>query len=95
MAGIAMLPPGRRRDSLQRSARSAFSQLGMVLPLSPECADAYAQIVVGRRLHGRPIGGMDALIASIATVVGATVATRDTTDFSDLGLTLVNPWSDS
>ncbi len=35
---------------------------------------------------------MDALIASVAVVHGASVATRDVAGFGDLGLTVLDPW---
>lgn len=35
----------------------------------------------------------DALIAAIVLVTGATLATRDFTDFEGLGLTLIDPWA--
>lgn len=92
LAGIAILPAGHRRDLLGGAAREAFDGLGVCLPLMPEAAPAYADLVAARRLIGRPLGSMDALIAAIATVAGARVATRDATDFADLGLDLVNPW---
>lgn len=92
LGGIAILPGGHRRDLLQAAAREAFDGLGVCLPLMPEAASAYAHLVAARRATGRPLGSMDALIAAIATVAGATVATRDVTDFAGLGLDLVNPW---
>jgi predicted nucleic acid-binding protein len=92
LAGLAVLPQGIRRDQLWTSAQAAFDQLGVCLPLVPECATAYAEIVAERRSSGRPIGGMDALIASIARVTGSTLATRDIEGFSGLGLDLVDPW---
>lgn len=64
----------------------------MCLPLVPGCADGYARIVATRRLLARPTRSIDALIASIALVSGATLATRDVTDFDGLGLPLVDPW---
>ena len=66
--------------------------LGVCLPLAPECAEEYASVVATRRTAGRPIGGMDALIAAIARVSGASLATRDTGDFDALGLDLIDPW---
>jgi toxin FitB len=93
LAGIALLPTGTRRDRLAAAAATSFSGLGVCLPLVPECAGEYADIVAVRRSAGRPIGGMDALIASIVRLSGATLATRDTTDFEGLGLTLVDPWA--
>lgn len=93
MAGIALLPAGTRRDRLRAAAESAFDTLGSCLPLVPTCADAYGDIVAARQAAGQPIGGMDALIASIARVSGATLATRDVHDFADLGIELINPWT--
>ena len=37
---------------------------------------------------------MDALIAAIAVVNGASIATKDVDGFSGIGLTVHNPWSD-
>lgn len=93
MAGIALLPEGRRRDMLRDAAASAFDMLGACLPLTSGAADHYAAIVCGRRAVGRPIGSMAALIAAIAREAGATLATRDTDDFDGLGITLVNPFA--
>jgi len=36
----------------------------------------------------------DAQIAAIAAVHGAALATRNTADFEDCGMQLVNPWMD-
>lgn len=93
MAGIALLPAGSRRDRLRGAADAAFGVLGACLPLVPECATEYGDIVASRRTAGRPIGGMDALIASIARVSGARLATRDVADFSGLGIELIDPWA--
>jgi toxin FitB len=93
LAGIALLPPGARAKRLREAATLAFGALGVCLPLTPECCAHYGDIVARRQRAGRPIGGMDALIAAIAREATATVATRDNTDFDDLGLTLINPWS--
>ncbi len=96
LGGIAVLPPGQRRDELISAAGAVLSGLGVCLPLTDECADHYADIVAARRLAGRPIGGMDALIAAIVRECRGQLATRDTEDFEGLGLDLINPWdSDS
>jgi hypothetical protein len=34
----------------------------------------------------------DAQIAAICRTVGATLATRNTDDFADTGIELINPW---
>lgn len=92
LSGVALLPDGKRRDALAASAREALAGLGVCLPLTPEAADEYADIVATRRHGGRPIGGMDALVAAIARVSGAGIATRNTDDFAGLGLDLIDPW---
>ncbi|TDE95101.1 type II toxin-antitoxin system VapC family toxin [Occultella glacieicola] len=92
LAGVALLPDGARKDLLAGAARAAFDTLGVCLPLLPECAQEYADIVASRRAAGRPIGGMDALIASIARVSGADLATRDVRDFEGVGVDLIDPW---
>ncbi|MGB4808194.1 MAG: type II toxin-antitoxin system VapC family toxin [Candidatus Phosphoribacter baldrii] len=93
LAGIALLAPGRRREELHAAAEAAFDGLGVCLPLTSVAAGHYAEIVARRRRVGRPIGGMDALIAAIARQNGATLATRDTDGFADLGVELVDPWA--
>ena len=92
LAGLALLPAGDRRQRLLVAAEAAFDMLGVCLPLVPEAAEAYATIVAARQRQGRPIGGMDALIAAIATVADATIATRDVAGFTGIGLTLIDPW---
>ena len=92
LAGIAVLPPSNRRERLYAAAQAAFGGLAVCLPLSPECSTHYANIVAARRATGHPIGGMDALVASIARESGAQLATRDVAGFEGLELDLIDPW---
>lgn len=48
----------------------------------------------GRLNAGDPRPTVDSLIAASARVRGMTVATRNTADFEQLGVSLVNPWDD-
>ena len=65
---------------------------GRVLPFDAAAADRYSDIVISRRLDGRPIEVFDALIAATAWVADAPVATRDIGGFDRCGLSLINPW---
>jgi len=95
LAGVALLPPGQRRDRLASAAQEALSGIAVCLPLSATCADHYANIVATRRLAGRPINGMDVLVAAIVRECDGRLATRDTADFGGLGIELINPWASS
>jgi predicted nucleic acid-binding protein len=92
--GVALLPEGRRRDELQAACTAIFDidMAGRVLAFDTAAADAYAAIAAGRRDAGRPISQFDAMIAGIARAHGATVATRNITDFEGCGVLLVDPW---
>jgi predicted nucleic acid-binding protein len=59
-----------------------------ILPIGDAIALRWGEIA-----GGRPRGMTDALIAATALVHRKTLVTRNTTDFADLGLRLVNPWA--
>lgn len=94
LSGVAMLPQGRRRVALEADAQRLFADefAGRVLPFDQEAALQYAAILERRRAIGRPLEGFDGLIAAIAAAAGFAVATRNTADFADCGVPLVNPW---
>ncbi|WP_281182336.1 type II toxin-antitoxin system VapC family toxin [Micromonospora humi] len=91
--GIARLPDGQRRDSLQQAANEIFAAFPrQVLPFDLAAAGAYADVVAGRDRIGRPIDGFDAQIAAICRTQVAALATRNTKDFADTGIEVVDPW---
>ena len=94
--GIELLPTGKRRDRLAFEAEAMFSEDfgGRVLAFDEEAARAFSKIAASRRTSGRPIAQFDAQIAGIALTRGATLATRNTPDFEDCGVHLVNPWAE-
>lgn len=91
--GIARLPHGRRRESLHQAASEIFAAFpSQVLPFDLAAANTYADVVTGRETIGNPIDGFDAQIAAICRSRAATLATRNTKDFTDTGIAVVNPW---
>lgn len=92
--GIALLPPGSRRRNLLDVARLIFEEdlENHILPFDGEAAKHYAEIGAARKSAGRPITQFDAMIASIARLHGAKIATRNTSDFENCGIEMVNPW---
>jgi predicted nucleic acid-binding protein len=94
--GLELLTAGKRRNELLAGAERMFTKVlaARVFPFEDEAARAFARIASARRKAGRPIAEMDAQIAAIAHVHGATLATRNTADFEGCGIRLVNPWLD-
>lgn len=93
--GVALLPPGRRRDALGQAVATIFDRefAGRILPFDSAAARIYAGILAGRRQRGHPIGQSDAQIAAIAAARGARLATRNVADFAGCGVAIIDPWS--
>ena len=66
--------------------------LGTFLPMGMQAA-RMAGAVSARRRMGRPISMADACIAGVCLAHEARLATRNTRDFEDIGLTLIDPWA--
>lgn len=94
--GIELLPSGKRRARLDEEANAMFDEdfLKQILVFDEHAAKSFARIAALRRRIGRPIAELDAQIAAIASIHGATLATRNTADFENCGIRLVNPWLD-
>src|SRR5580698_2558348 len=70
LAGIAVLPTGRRRAEFEAMARDIFTREfdGRILPFDTKAASAYADIFVRRRQTGGPIETADLIVAATACV---------------------------
>ena len=92
--GVARLPDGRRKASLAETIDALISDdfRDRVKPFDNRAAEQYATVVVSREKKGRPISMADAQIAAICLLHSATLATRNTSDFADTGIDLINPW---
>jgi len=93
--GLALVPDGRRRRSLE----AAFGRLleqdleNRVLPFDSEAALQAAALAADRRRVGRPVDIRDTQIAGIAQARRATVATRNVRHFEGLTVPVINPWA--
>ncbi|WP_216905470.1 type II toxin-antitoxin system VapC family toxin [Synechococcus sp. CCY 0621] len=92
--GLAQLPAGRRKQALLDSWQSLVTALlgNRVLAFHREAAQWYGELLARREQLGRPITTADAVIAATALAQGAQLATRNVSDFTGLGLDLINPW---
>jgi predicted nucleic acid-binding protein len=95
LCGVELLPRGKRHDNMLTQAQATFAEdfAGRILPFDENAARAFAGIAASRRARGRPITDLDAQIAAIVRSRNATLATRNTSDFEDCGIRLVNPWT--
>jgi predicted nucleic acid-binding protein len=93
--GLEIMPPGRRRGALYNAARAMFTEqfADRVLAFDGDASHTFAAIAAARRKAGQPIGQFDCQIAAIALSHGAAIATRDSRDFADCGVELIDPWS--
>lgn len=94
-AGIALLPPGRRRSGLQDELEQRVLPLfaGRVLAFDLTCTQPYAELMARARRAGLTISTADGYIAAIAAAHGLAVATRDTRPFEAAGVGVINPWT--
>lgn len=96
LLGVALLPPGKRRDSLASAAEQMFNEdfAGRTLPFDDTCAAEYALLVAECTHRGRSISTEDGLIAATALNRDLPLATRNGKDFDGIdGLTVLNPWA--
>ena len=96
-AGVALLPPGRRQREVGQRMETLLTETfsGRILAFDVDSTAHYASILATRRRIGRLIGSMDAQIAAVCAQHESALATRNTDDFTELGLTLIDPWQSS
>ena len=89
--GLRRLPEGRRRADLQARFEAFADALG-VLPLDEPAARETGRLRAMREAAGLSSQPSDMMIAGIAAVAGAALATRNIKDFEALPIELLNPW---
>jgi toxin FitB len=91
--GLARLPAGLRTSRLRETAEQILAAFpDQVLPFDDAAARLYGDIAAARERAGRRMDAFDAQIASIARTRSAWLATRNTKDFDETGVRLVDPW---
>lgn len=92
--GVALLPTGRRRARLAEEIGAVLEEdfARRVLGFDLLAAGHYADLAARRRSLGRPVSAADAQIAAVCRSHGASLATRNVTDFDDVGVDVIDPW---
>jgi hypothetical protein len=92
--GLDRLPAGRRKDDLRFAIDRIENEVfrDRILPFDIAAAKEYGRVCADRQKRGSPIDVMDGLVAAIVRSQGAVLATRNISNFEDLGLKLINPF---
>lgn len=92
--GIEFMPVGRRRANLLAAAEVYFRKdlAGRVLSFDSSAARHFAEMSAVRKQKGLSLKDLDLQIAAVVRTLGASLATRNTKDFTDCGIDLINPW---
>lgn len=92
--GLQILPPGKKRSTLTQAMETLLIEKlgGRIASFDATAAQQCAELMASRRKQGRSVELRDTMIAGIALVSKATLATRNTAHFDDLSITVVNPW---
>lgn len=95
--GILILDEGKKRRDLQQwfegELQARFS--GRILPIDEAVASQWARFIAPLLKQGRPLPTIDSLLMATALAHGLTLVTRNTKDFSALGVDLMNPWNEA
>ena len=93
--GIAALPAGKRKETLQQGLEQRILPLfaDRILPFDAAASQTCADILWMARTQGKAISTADGCIAATAKRHGFIVATRDASPFEAAGLPVINPWT--
>ena len=90
--GIEGVPDAERRMALTDWLETDLSVFfaGRILSVDSQVADRWGRLVA---VAGRPLPAIDSLLGATAAHHGLSMVTRNTRDFTDMGLDVINPWA--
>jgi len=93
--GVAALPNGKRRTRLDTLITEMIDEdfESSILDFGRQAGEAYGLLAAELKNKGIGVGQSDVMIASIAVVNEATLATRNEKDFEHCGINIINPFS--
>jgi predicted nucleic acid-binding protein len=92
--GVELLPPSKRRAHLEQWLDRDLPEwfAGRILPVDQPIADRWGVLRAQAQLKGRPLSVIDAILAATALQHNLTIVSRNVSDFSVVGLIVLNPW---
>jgi len=92
--GLQLLPEGQRRNTIANKLQSLLTHYNdYIIPVNQAISLQAAVLRADAKQEGRIVHLADALIASTAKVNNWIVATRNTNDFIDSGVEIIDPWT--
>lgn len=91
--GVSRLPESKKKDAVSEWVRHAVTNRfgSRVLPIDAAVAACWGELIGAREKKGKTLPILDAFIAATAIVADCTVVTRNTKDFEECGVRLLNP----
>ena len=90
---VERLTEGNRKRLLAREIdKLAQAVSGRIFDFDDATSEAYAKLRAERDASGRTVSVEDTMIAAICLAHGHELVTRNTRDFDDTGIPLINPW---
>jgi len=95
--GLSTLTKGKRRVKLEEAFQQTLKNVleGRILPFDEDAALAAGELAAERRQRGITVDMRDTQIAGIAIAKRSSIATRNTKEFNELPVTVINPWKES
>lgn len=92
--GIVKLPGSRRKEALEDWLNNDLLVRfqDRILPIETDTVIAWGSLVAHLDLIGKQMPAIDSLLAATAIQNGCTLITRNTRDFENAEISLINPW---
>jgi toxin FitB len=92
--GLAGLAQGKRRTLLETwlevELQARFA--GRIVPIDAAVANRWGQLAADAKRVGKPLSIIDGLLAATALHHDLTVVSRNTSDFTNTHVQVLNPW---
>jgi predicted nucleic acid-binding protein len=94
--GVAGLAQGKRRTQLETwlevDLEARFS--GRIMPIDGAIADRWGLLTAEAKRRGNPLSVIDGLLAATAQHHNLTVVSRNSSDFTNTHVPVLNPWEE-
>jgi len=90
--GILILPHGRKRERLEQWFQAVVDGVDC-LAWDAAVSQRWAELVATLRKKGRTLPILDSMVAATALAHGLTLVTRNTRDFQNVGVSVLDPFA--